>query len=147
MAKGFGLKPAGPSRFELTHPPCVAEREEDYAEAMEAWRAGEPEEAREILRFALEDCGDNLWIHAALGRLALESGDLPLARGHFGYAVELVRGLVEPLAPGSLDPGRTGNRPFLDACDGLAATLERAGQPNRAAEVRRLVERLTRAPA
>jgi hypothetical protein len=136
------LRPAVSGRWELTHPACVAEREEDYAEAMEAWRAGEPEEAREMLRFALEDCGDNLWVHAALGRIALEMGDSALARGHFGYAFELVRPLVEPLEAGSLEPGSDANRPFFDACDGLAASLDRLGQGSDAASVRRLVERL-----
>jgi tetratricopeptide (TPR) repeat protein len=136
------VRAVGPGRFELTHPPCVAEREDDYAEAMEVWRSGEPEEAREILRFALEGCGDNLWIHVALGRLAEQMGDDALAQGHYGYAVELARRPVERLAPGSLDPGLKANKPFYDACAGLAAVLERKGERAAAEAIRGLARRL-----
>src|SRR5262249_59873209 len=81
----------GGREHELVHPPCVEERRPDYEEALEIWRMGEPEEARDALRYALDGCGANLWVHAALGRIALEAmRDRALARGHFGYAVELV---------------------------------------------------------
>ena len=88
--------PDNPDAFDLVHPRCVEETELDYAEGIELWKAGEPEEARDALRFALEGCHDNLWVHVALGRIALqEFKDPNLARGHFGYAVELVRILLE----------------------------------------------------
>ena len=38
---------------------------------------------------ALGACRDNLWVHVALGQLALRDSKIPLAPGHFGYAVEL----------------------------------------------------------
>ncbi|MGC8643851.1 MAG: tetratricopeptide repeat protein, partial [Isosphaeraceae bacterium] len=62
----------GQSAFELVHPRCVQETEPDYQEGLELWKAGDPEEARDALRYALDACHDNLWIHVALGKLALE---------------------------------------------------------------------------
>ncbi len=141
-APGFGLNAIGDGRLELIHPRCVLDREEDFREGIEVWRGGEPEEAREVLRFALEDCGDNLWVHAALGQIALEMGDQVLARGHFGYAFELVRALVEPLSAGVLDPGLSGNRPFFDALDGLIACQRREGQGGPADALQSLRDRL-----
>src|SRR3954447_330196 len=69
---GLGLKRIGGPDFELVHPRCVAEMELDYEEGMELWREGDVEAARDALRFALQGCGDNLWVHVALGRIALQ---------------------------------------------------------------------------
>src|SRR5512143_2194843 len=92
---GLRVRRDAGGHFELVHPRCVAERREDYQEGLAIWRAGEPDEAREVLLFALEGCSDNLWVHVALGRIALEAGrDPELARGHFGYAFELVRAVL-----------------------------------------------------
>ena len=65
----------GSKDFELVHPRCVLQRRGDYEDGMELWKAGDPEGARDALRFALEGCGDNLWIHVALGRIALEADE------------------------------------------------------------------------
>jgi hypothetical protein len=133
----------GAGAFELVHPPCIDEREDDYAEAMEAWRAGEPEEAREMLRYALEGCGDNLWVHAALGRLAWESDrDATLARGHFGYAFELARRALPPGFSGRLPEDRPANRPFYQAIDGLIACAEAQGKAEELGDLRRFRDRL-----
>ena len=72
--------PIGGNDFELVHPPCVRETELDYEEGLEIWKAGDPEGARDALRYALAACRDNIWIHAALGRIALEEFRDPLAR-------------------------------------------------------------------
>src|SRR5262245_34976884 len=47
----IGLQPIGgmSDAFDLVHPRCVEETELDYAEGIELWRAGEPEEARDAL--------------------------------------------------------------------------------------------------
>lgn len=137
---GLTLRPIGRGDdFEIVHPRCVAEREDDYGEGLEIYRAGEPDEAREVLRFALDGCPDNLWIHALLGRIALEADrDPTLARGHFGYAVELVEQIVPPGFRGRLPRAHPANRPLYDALDGLAACLDATGPPAGAAEVRRL---------
>ncbi len=76
----------------------------DYEEGIEFWKAGDTEAARDALRYALQGCGDNLWVHVALGRIALQDDNDPtLARGHFGYAYELAErpaaGLLGSTAP------------------------------------------------
>ncbi len=97
----------GGDDFELVHPACVRETELDYEEGLEIWKAGDPEGARDALRYALAACRDNLWIHAALGRIALEEfRDPSLARGHFGYAVELGRRAIPPNFAGRLPADR-----------------------------------------
>lgn len=129
--------------FELVHPHCVAERRDDFEEGLAIWRAGEPDEAREVLRFGLEGCGDNLWIHNALGRLALEvDGDPNLARGHFGYVVELVRRALPPGFEGRLPADRPANRPFFEAVAGLLACYEALGRPDEVPPLRALADRL-----
>ncbi len=116
----------------------------DYEEGVEIWKAGEPEEARDALRFALQGCGDNLWVHAALGRIALEaSKDPSLARGHFGYAFELARKAIPGDFRGLLPPNLPGNRPFYDALDGLIACHDALGQAAEAAELRQIGAALT----
>src|SRR5262249_34358719 len=91
-AGSIHLARVGGNDFELVHPRGVEETRLDYEEGLEIWKAGDAEGARDALRYALSACHDNLWIHTALGRLALEeSRDPTLARGHFGYAVQLVR--------------------------------------------------------
>jgi len=130
--------------FELVHPRCVLQRKADYQEGIELWEAGDPEGAKDALRFALEGCGDNLWVHVALGRIALEADrDPELARGHFGYAYELVeRVLKRPSFDGRLPRTLPGNAPFFDAAEGLAACYEALGRPQDAQEVRRKATRL-----
>lgn len=135
----------GADAFELVHPPCVEDRREDYDDALAMWRAGEPEEARDALRYALEGCGDNLWVHVALGRIAWEeqSREPSLARGHFGYAVELVQRAVPPGFTGTIPTDRPANRPFYDALNGLIACCEALAQAGEAAELRRLGDALS----
>jgi hypothetical protein len=111
----------------------------DYEEGMEMWRAGEPEEARDALRYALEGCHDNLWIHVALGRITLdEFKDARLARGHFGYAFELAQRALPRGFAGRLPPDRPANRPLFDAIDGLIRCYEALRSPADAAGLRRL---------
>ena len=77
----------------------------------------------------LQGCRDNLWVHAALGRIALESSNDPtLAKGHFGYAFELARKALPPDFAGKLPRDRAANRPFYDAIDGLIACHEALGR-------------------
>lgn len=139
----LGLRPVEGGGFELVHPGCVEEVALDVEEAMEAWRAGEPEEARDLLRYALEGCHDNLWAHAALGRLALEQARNPsLARGHFGYAYELALRAFPRDFAGPLPRGRAANRPFFDAMEGLIACADALGRAAEASELRRRMARL-----
>ncbi len=114
----IALASLGGNRFALKHPPCVRERWEDYLEGLEAMRMGAVEEAQEVFRFALEGCGDNLFIHAELGKIALGvDGNPKLARAHFGYVVELA---MRAVTPGTiLPPEHPDNAPLYEAIDGL----------------------------
>ncbi|WP_148597265.1 hypothetical protein [Aquisphaera giovannonii] len=135
----------GRDAFELIHPRCVEEAELDYAEGLELWKAGEPEEARDALRFALQACHDNLWVHVALGRIALEAfGDPDLARGHFGYAVDLVKKSLPPTFGGRIPRDRPANRPFFDALDGLIKALRKGGKAGDADDLQAWGEGLER---
>lgn len=150
-SKGAGARP-GPiglrrvegEVYELVHPPCAQETELDYQEGIELWKAGEPELARDALRYALEGCRENLWVHTALGDLALrEYRDPNLARGHYGYVVELAQRGFPPGFSGRLPRDRDANRPFFDALDGLIASLEALGRGRDADELRELLKRLS----
>jgi hypothetical protein len=132
--------------FELVHPPCVRETELDYEEGIEIWKAGDPEGARDALRYALAACRDNLWIHEALGRIALEEfRDPSLARGHFGYAVELGKRALTPQFAGRLPADRPANRPFYDALEGLIRSLDALGLDADSAGLRAWRDRLGKA--
>jgi hypothetical protein len=128
----------------LVHPACVRETELDYEEGMELWKAGDPEGARDALRYALGACRDNLWIHTALGRIALEEfRDPTLARGHFGYAVELGQRALPPHISAVLPADRPNNRPFYEALDGLIRSLEALGAGGDSRTLRTLKDRLS----
>jgi hypothetical protein len=132
-----------PNAFELVHPRCVAEAELDYQEGIDLWKAGDPEEARDALRYALGACRDNLWVHVALGQLALrEFKDPALARGHFGYAVELGNKALPPGFSGRLPRDRVANRPLFEALEGLADSLRTLGKPKDADGLSSLAARL-----
>ena len=115
----------------------------DYEEGIELWKAGDREAARDALRYALQGCGDNLWVHVALGRIALEDHDPKLARGHFGYAFELAQHALPPGFSGRLPSQRPANRPFFDAIEGLAACYDALGKPAEAEPLRRLAADLS----
>lgn len=147
LRPGFGLKESEPGQFELTHPPCVEARRPQFDQAMRLVQTGARDQARALLRAALEGCGDNLWIHATLGKLALEAGDLTLARGHLGYAFERVRALIANLAPGSLPRSLHGNVPFFQALDALADCYKYLGRPTQQHELKHLAAYLGDNPA
>lgn len=142
-AGGINMRRIAGNDFELVHPHCVEELFPDYEEGLEIWKAGEPEEARDALRFALQGCGDNLWVHVALGRIALEANKDPgLARGHFGYAFELALKTIPVDFPGRLPKNRFANQPFYAAIDGLIACLTALAETAEADELRALAKRL-----
>jgi hypothetical protein len=131
--------------FELVHPRKVEETREDYEEGIELWKEGDPESARDALRYALSACHENLWVHVALGRIALsEFRDPTLARGHFGYAFELAERALPRDFKGRLPSDRPANRPFYEAIDGLAECLHALGNERDCAGLRALREKLSR---
>lgn len=140
---GLGLRRIQGNDFELVHPRCVREMELDYAEGLELLAAGDPEASRDALRYALQGCGDNIWVHVALGRIALEEFREPsLARGHYGYAFELAQRAIPPGFSGRLDPARDANRPFFEAIEGLAVCYQALGKPAEVGPLRALAARL-----
>jgi hypothetical protein len=143
----IGLADVGGGDFELVHPRGIDEVELDYEEALELWRAGDPESARDALRYALSACHENLWAHVALGRIALqEFHDPALARGHFGYAVDLGQRALPRGFSGRLPRDRPNNRPFYDALEGLIECLVAMGRQGEIASLRGDLDRLTKGP-
>ena len=142
---GLGFKRLGGDDFVLIHPKCVREMELDYEEGIELRKAGDPEAARDALRYALQGCGDNLWVHVALGRIALEDfRDPGLAQGHFGYAYELAEKVIPCEFNGRLPHEHPANRPLYEAVDGLIACHDAQGASALAAELRGKKERWLR---
>ena len=132
-----------PNAFELVHPRCVEEMEPDFQEGLELWKAGDPEEARDALRYTLQACPANLWVHVALGRIALdEFKDSTLARGHFGYAVELARKVLPAGFSGRLPRDRPANAPFYDAVEGLVRCFRSQAMPREAESLTAFAGRL-----
>jgi tetratricopeptide (TPR) repeat protein len=128
----------GTETWELVHPSCAAERREDLDEIRLMIDAGEFEVARDELLWLLGDCHDLIEAHAMLGELALEEGDVKLARGHFGYAFELgTKALPKEGLRGALPHARPANQAFLEAAKGLAWSFRELGQADRAADVLR----------
>jgi hypothetical protein len=140
----IGLAQLDNGIFELVHPPKVRERQLDFQEGMELWKAGDPEAARDALRYALSDCHDNLWVHVALGQIALrEHRNSALARGHFGYAVELARKAIPRDFSGRLPRDSPNNVPFYEALEGLMQCETALGRTDECARLRGLRDRLS----
>jgi len=140
----IGLTCIGGGDFEFVHPRQVKDVDLDYHEGLEIREAGDPEGARDALRFALGACHDNLWIHVALGKIALDDfRDPALARGHFGYAVEVAERALPRGFRGRLPPERPSNRPFFEAIAGLAQCYDALGRSSDAIKVRALGRQLS----
>ena len=139
---GLNLKRLSGDQFELVHPRCVVEMELDYEEGIELWKAGDPEAARDALRYALQGCGDNIWVHNALGKIAFDDfNDPSLARGHYGYAFELAQKAFPLDFRGRLGRERPANRPYFEAIEGLALCYDALGKPEEARPLRNLAAR------
>ena len=143
---GLTAVEGSPDAFELVHPRCVEEMEPDFQEGLELWKAGDPEEARDALRYTLQACPANLWVHVALGRIALDEFKDPiLARGHFGYAVELARKVLPASFSGRLPRDRPANAPFYDAVEGLVRCFRAQAMPREAESLTAFARRLQEA--
>ncbi|HEX4148960.1 MAG TPA: hypothetical protein VHY20_08230 [Pirellulales bacterium] len=125
----------GPGEWKLVHPRCVREREEDMAEVRQMLEEGEVDVAVDELRWLLDDCGDLIEAHCLLGEIALGDGDLPLARGHFGYAFQLGRAAASSVVEGTLPYHLPENASLLEAAKGLAWCLHSLGRVKLALEV------------
>lgn len=126
----------GEDVFEFVPPPCADERAEDMEQVHAMLNAGETDAAVDELRWLLEGCNEMLEAHRLLGEIALSESDLPLARGHFGFAYELGLKAFPKTGPAGLLPyARPTNRAFFEAGKGLATCLDQLGEAELAREV------------
>jgi hypothetical protein len=133
-------KAPGSGGWEFVHPRCALDRAEDLEEVRKMIEAEEVEVGRDELRWLLGGCSDFIDAHQALGEIALLDRDLPLARGHFGYAFQIGVKVLDRAGPAALLPYRLlANQAFFQAGKGLAYCLRELGKPEMAAEV---IERL-----
>jgi tetratricopeptide (TPR) repeat protein len=123
--------------WELVHPRCTRERSEDMEEVRQILAAGEIDVAIDELRWLLEECSEFMEAHRMLGELVLEADrDVPLARGHFGFAYQLgLAALRRSGNPAPLLYEREANQDFFEAGKGLAYCLSELGKQDMAREV------------
>lgn len=128
----------------LVHPRNARDRSEDLEEVREMIAAGELEIAVDELRWLLSGCSEFMEAHVLLGQLAIEKdNDLPLARGHYGFAYQLgIQTLQRAGKASPLPYEYLANRPFYEAGRGLAWCLEKIGQSALADEVVKKLQEL-----
>ena len=98
--------------------------------------SGEHDIARDELRWLLEGCSDNIAGHELLGELAMQADDVPLARGHFGYAYYIgSRAIKRAGLPTPLPFEHPANQSFFAAGKGLAYCLLELEKRDMATEV------------
>jgi len=138
---GVGVrKVSDPDVWELVHPRCALERAEDVEEVRKMIAAGETDVAVDELRWLLDGCSDFIEAHRVLGELAMLEEDVPLARGHFGYAYQLgVKAIDQARPTGTFPYALDNNKAFLEAGKGLVWSLQQLGKRDTALEV---IERL-----
>jgi hypothetical protein len=126
--------------WELLHPRCALDREEDIEEVQEMLQGDETEIAVDELRWLLAGCGDFIRAHRMLGELALAEGDVQLARGHFGHGYgAAVKVLKKAGMPTPLPYSRHANQDFFECGKGLLRCLRELGKEKMAAEVARFL--------
>lgn len=117
----------------LVHPRGARERAEDLEEVREMIESGELDVAVDELRWLVGGCSEFVEAHALLGELALAEGDAALARGHFGFAVQLgLKALKQANVAGPLPYAQPANRAFFEAGRGLARALMKLGMTDKA---------------
>ncbi|REJ70577.1 MAG: hypothetical protein DWQ31_00580 [Planctomycetota bacterium] len=127
---------AGDDAWELLHPRCAVERADDLEEVDSMLELGETDVAREELRWLLSGCPNLIAAHQRLGEIALEEGDLKLARGHFGQAYRAgLKALRDAGMPSPLPQSRAANESFFAAGKGLAHCLLQLDKQQMAREV------------
>jgi tetratricopeptide (TPR) repeat protein len=127
----------------FVHPRAARERAEDLEEVREMIAAGETDVAVDELRWLVEGCSEFIEAHTQLGELAFAEGDFALARGHFGFAVQLgLKALERAKVNGPLAYTQPANRAFFEAGRGLVASLVKLGMTEKAVDLVRDLERL-----
>jgi hypothetical protein len=146
-------RPAGPARrradglrlaedepgghgWVFVHPRCARARKDDMEEVEAMLAAGETEIARDELVWLLSECPDFLEAHLKLALIALEEGDVRLARGHFGRVHELgIKAIEAAGSPAPVACGPPANAAFWEATKGLVHCLVETGRGRLAREV------------
>lgn len=127
----------------FVHPRCARRRSEDMAEVETMLAAGETEIARDELVWLLSECPDYLDAHLQLALIALEEGDVRLARGHFGRVHELgMRAIDAAGGPVPVRYGPPANAAFWEATKGLVHCLAETGRGPVAREIAARAARL-----
>ena len=105
--------------------------------------AGELEIATDELRWLLSGCSEMLEAHVLLGQLAIEiENDVPLARGHFGFAFQLgEKALEHASCPDPLPGALPSNASWYEAARGLAWCFEKQQRGAEADKIAQLVLR------
>ncbi len=99
--------------------------------------------ALDELRWLVSGCSEFIEAHVLLGELALLEGDFALARGHFGFAVQLgLKALAKAKVSGPVPYSQRANRSFYEAGRGLITSLVKLGMTAKAVEVVRDLVRL-----
>lgn len=129
------------NQFALQPPVCARDRKEDLDEVRQMLAASEFEIARDELLYLVADCRAFLDAHNLLAELALEEDNVPLARGHFGFAYEIGLASLPEGFRGLLPANRDYNRAFFFAGRGLARCLIAGGKDQ---EGRNVLEQLLR---
>lgn len=130
------LRRAGTAGWELVHPRCAQEREEDLAEINAMLTAGETDIAKDELIWLLDECHDYIDAHRLLGELALAEDDLPLARGHFGAAFRAGQRAIQTAGnPRPVPNSFPANQGFHESGKGLVWCLLKLDKSELAAEV------------
>ena len=139
-AAGLNTRRLGANEYVLLEPEAAMDRIEDIQEVHVMMQADELDIARDELLYLVADCKGFLEAHNLLGMLAIEEGDIPLARGHFGFAYESGLASLPKDFSGRLPWEKEYNSHFFDAGRGLARCLVAIGKVDEAREV---LEKLT----
>ena len=84
----------------------------------------------------LSGCSEFIAAHVVLGDLARDSGDVPLARGHYGAGYQLgLQTLRRAKMPKPLLCSQPANKSFFEAGRGLIWSLAKLGKSQMADEV------------
>jgi hypothetical protein len=136
-SEGVSVRRAANGRgWMLVHPRAARDRAEDLEEVLLMIEAGEMDVALDELRWLLSGCAEFISAHVLLGEVARISGDLPLARGHYGAGYQLgLQALRRERMPKPLLYSQLANQPFFEAGQGLIWTLEKLGKPQMAEEI------------
>jgi hypothetical protein len=136
-SEGVSVRRAANGRgWVLVHPRAARDRAEDLEEVLMMIEAGEMDVALDELRWLLSGCAEFIGAHVLLGEVARISGDLPLARGHYGAGYQVgLQALRRERMPKPLLYSQLANQSFFEAGQGLIWTLEKLGKPQMAEEI------------